>query len=92
MNVEQFLLEDIQILIIDVKTHLERTRRHPSLPFQERDNLFEDVVECHVRLTTETRSMFMNFLYQSRLQEGRAQLPALDSRCHLLDNGFGFTI
>src|SRR2546425_3751043 len=47
MHVEKFGFEGFEILVIQAEPYLESWIRHTSLPFQEGDDLFEDVVECH---------------------------------------------
>jgi len=47
MHVEQFGFECFKILVLQAEPYLEGGIRHTSLPFQEGDNLCEDVVECH---------------------------------------------
>jgi hypothetical protein len=49
LGVNQFFFEDIQILIIQLETHLERSIGHTSLAFQKGNDLFEDFVKRHDR-------------------------------------------
>src|SRR2546427_7822521 len=48
--------EGFEILVIQAKPYLEGWIRHTSLPFQEGDDLFEDVVECHVSASINASS------------------------------------
>src|SRR5262249_27598691 len=49
MDIEEFPFQVFQVRIIQVKASLEGTIGHPSLAFEERDNLFQDVVKRHDR-------------------------------------------
>ncbi len=56
LRVEQFLLESFEILVIQAEPYFEGWIRHTSLPFQEGDDLVEDVVECHVSASINASS------------------------------------
>src|SRR5215813_13668180 len=45
MHVEKFFFEDFEVLVIQIEAHLQGAIGHPSLAFEERDNLFQDVVK-----------------------------------------------
>src|SRR6516165_12201667 len=47
MHVEEFFLEHIEVLVIQIETHLEGTIRHPSLTFEQFECLGEDFIEGH---------------------------------------------
>src|SRR5215471_6130071 len=48
LGIDQFFFEDIQILVIQIEAHLQRSIRHSSLAFEERHDLVEHVVKRHV--------------------------------------------
>jgi hypothetical protein len=50
VNVENFIFQVFEVVVIEVEASFESTIGHSSLPFQECDDLVEDVVECHGRL------------------------------------------
>src|SRR5262249_49734986 len=47
--VEEFGFEGFEILVIEAEPYLEGRIRHTSLAFEERNNLFQDVVKRHDR-------------------------------------------
>jgi hypothetical protein len=63
MHVKEFILQVIEVVVIEVKASLESTIRHTSLAFEEGDDLVEDVIECHGVLLTQPYSPFVNFLH-----------------------------
>src|SRR4029450_4542260 len=48
LGMNNFFFEVFDVVVINRKASFERTVRHPSLAFEERDNLFQDVVKRHV--------------------------------------------
>src|SRR5215831_4809483 len=54
MDIEEFPFQVFQVGIIQVKASLEGTIGHPSLVFEERNNLLEDVVKRHNRSTSNS--------------------------------------
>src|SRR5437867_6470724 len=66
LSINQFFLEDIEVLVIQIEAHLQGAIRHTSLAFEERDDLLEYCIECHGLLPTQLCSPFMNFLDESR--------------------------
>jgi len=56
VHVEEFGFEGFEILVIQAEPYLEGGIRYSSLSFQEGDNLFEDVVECHVSASINASS------------------------------------
>ena len=56
MHVEDFRLEGFEILVIQAEPYLEGWIRHTSLPFQEGDDLVENVVKCHVSASINASS------------------------------------
>src|SRR6266699_3824232 len=67
LSINQFFLEDIEILVIQIEAQLEGAIGHTSLAFEERDDLLEDFIECHGLLPTQLCSPFVHFLDESRL-------------------------
>src|SRR4029450_3909994 len=49
LGINQFFLEHIEVLVIQIEAHLQCSIGHPSLAFEEGDDLFEDVVKRHDR-------------------------------------------
>jgi hypothetical protein len=47
VNIEDFCLQVLDIVVIDIKASLEGTIRYPSLAFQEVDDLGENLIEGH---------------------------------------------
>jgi len=47
VHVKDFLLQVVEVVVIEVKTSLEGTIGYPSLAFQEVDDLGEDFIEGH---------------------------------------------
>src|SRR5215471_8733822 len=47
VHIEEFVLQIVEIVVIEGKASLEGTIRYPSLAFQEVDDLGEDVIEGH---------------------------------------------
>jgi hypothetical protein len=47
MHVEKFILQIVEVVVIEVKASLEGTIGHPSLAFQKVDDLGEDFIEGH---------------------------------------------
>src|SRR5215475_5128061 len=47
LGINQLFLEHIQILVIQIEAHLQCTIRHPSLAFEEREDLGENFIEGH---------------------------------------------
>src|SRR5215813_1264470 len=56
VNVEDFFLQVLDIVVIDIIASLEGTIRYPSLAFEERDDLGEDVVKRHTRSSPNSAS------------------------------------
>ena len=56
MHVDEFFLEGFEILVIQAEPYLEGSIGHTSLPFQEGDDLFENVVKCHVSASINASS------------------------------------
>jgi hypothetical protein len=59
-----FCLEGLGRIVIQAEPYLQGAIRHPSLPFQEGDDLFENFIKRHGVLLTQPCSLFVNFLYQ----------------------------
>jgi hypothetical protein len=47
MHVEEFLFEDIQVLVIQIEAHLQGAIGHASLAFEEVDDLGKNFIEGH---------------------------------------------
>ena len=47
VHIENFVLQIVKIVVIEVKTSLEGTLRYPSLAFEEVDDLDENFIEGH---------------------------------------------
>jgi hypothetical protein len=47
MHVKEFILQVVEVVVIEVKASLESTIGYPSLAFQEDDDLGEDFIEGH---------------------------------------------
>jgi hypothetical protein len=47
MHVEEFFFEDIEVLVIQIKAHLEGAIGHPPLAFEEVEDLGENRIEGH---------------------------------------------
>jgi hypothetical protein len=47
VHIEDFVLQIVEVVVIEIKSSLEGTIRYPSLAFQEVDNLGEDFIEGH---------------------------------------------
>jgi hypothetical protein len=47
VNVKEFILQIVEVVVIKVEASFQRTIRHTSLAFQEGEDLFEDFVKCH---------------------------------------------
>jgi hypothetical protein len=47
VNIEDFFLQVLDIVVIDVKASLEGTIRDPSLAFEEVDDLGKNFIEGH---------------------------------------------
>jgi hypothetical protein len=47
MHVKEFILQIVEVVVIEVKASFQRTIRYPSLAFQQVDNLGENVIEGH---------------------------------------------
>src|SRR2546422_9770656 len=48
LGMDNFFLEVFDVVVINRKASLECPIRHPSLTLEERNDLFENVVKCHV--------------------------------------------
>src|SRR4029450_9847245 len=70
---DDLCLEGFEILVVEAEPYLEGWVGNSPLPFQEGDDLIENVVKCHDLLPAQPCSPFVNFLHQCRLQKGRAQ-------------------
>src|SRR5215813_6971774 len=47
VNIEDFFLQVLDIVVIDIKASLDGTIRYPSLAFEEVDDLGKNVIESH---------------------------------------------
>src|SRR5215813_12481278 len=47
VNIEDFFLQVLDIVVIDIKASLDATIRYPSLAFEEVDDLGKNVIEGH---------------------------------------------
>jgi hypothetical protein len=56
MHVEEFILQVVEVVVIEVKSSLEGTIRYPSLAFEEVNDLGENVIEGHRRPSTALAS------------------------------------
>src|SRR4029450_1372957 len=56
LGINEFFLEHIEVLVIQIEAHLQGAIRHPSLAFEERNNLFQDVIKRHDRSSTNSSS------------------------------------
>src|SRR5215831_5714452 len=45
--VDEFVLEDCQLLIVEVELELQRVIRHPAAPLEKSHDLVEDVIQVH---------------------------------------------
>src|SRR5262245_60302987 len=62
MDIEEFPFQVFQVGIIQIKASLEGTVGYPSLAFEERDHLFQDVVKRHDRSSANaSKSAFASF-------------------------------
>jgi hypothetical protein len=48
MSEKQLVLQIVEVVVIEVEASFQRTIGYPSLAFEEGDDLFENVVKCHV--------------------------------------------
>src|SRR5262245_28817290 len=56
LSVNQFFLEDIEVLVIQIEAHLQGAIGHPSLAFEEVDDLGEHFIEGHKRPSVDSSS------------------------------------
>jgi hypothetical protein len=47
MHVEEFILQVVEVVVIEVEASFQRTIRYPSLAFEEVDDLGKNVIEGH---------------------------------------------
>ena len=47
LGINQFFLEDIEVLVIQIKAHLQGAIGYPSLALQEVDDLGKNFIEGH---------------------------------------------
>jgi hypothetical protein len=47
VGVEEFVLEDSQLLVVEVELELQRVIRHPATPLEKSHDLVEDVIQVH---------------------------------------------
>jgi len=47
VHVKEFILQVVEVVVIEVKSSLEGTIRYPSLAFEEVNDLGENVIEGH---------------------------------------------